>query len=71
MGTGWVGGGVYPIPSWLLEERCLTAKRAPEALQGLEWVVRQLGRPLHPDPPTPDPWSSGARSAGLGLLPGQ
>ena len=53
------GAGVYPgwcrlggqgrgntgTPSHLLEEVHLTAKRAPEGLQGLEWVVRWTGRP--------------------------
>ena len=36
IGRGYTG---YP-PSQLLGERYLTAKRAPEGLQGLEWVVR-------------------------------
>ena len=37
---------VLPDVHALLGERCTTAKRAPEALQGLEWVVVQLGRTL-------------------------
>ena len=45
MGTGWVGGGVYPVPSQLLGEGPRTAKRAPEAPQVLEWVVLGAGRP--------------------------
>ena len=44
MGPGWAGGGVYRVPTQLLGERPRTAKRAPEALQGLEWVVLGLGR---------------------------
>ena len=53
MGTGWGGGGVIPgTPSPLLEERYPDRRsRAPEALQGLEWVVRVARTPipvLHP-----------------------
>ena len=46
-----------------------TAKRAPEAPVGLEWVVSAAAPtwpalPARQSPPTPDPWSSGARFAG-------
>ena len=43
MGTGWVQGGAIPgyYPA-STKGGPRTAKRAPEALQGLEWVV--LGR---------------------------
>ena len=43
--AGWVGGpGEYYPPSMLLEEVPGTAKRAPEHLQGAEWVVPGAGR---------------------------
>ena len=53
MGTG----GVIPVPSPAARGgKVLTAKRAPEGLQGLEWVVRawtdvlgrRRGRALYP-----------------------
>ena len=37
-------GGVYPVPSTVLEEDPSTAKRAPEATVWLEWVVLGAGR---------------------------
>ena len=48
-GTGWVYRvgvqegytGYYPAPR---EDSPMTAERAPEGLQGLEWVVIGLGR---------------------------
>ena len=40
-GDRWGRGRGIPVPSQLLGERYLTAKRAPEApARGLEWVVR-------------------------------
>ena len=38
--TGWVGGGLYRVPSQLPGRGPQTAERAPEApSRGLEWVV--------------------------------
>ena len=42
----------------MLEERLLTAKRAPEALAGLEWVVSKLGRTGLVDRGVPGVWIS-------------
>ena len=43
--TGWVLGRAIPVyyPAGCCEEPTLTAKRAPEAPVGLEWVVRVGG----------------------------
>ena len=64
--TGWVIPG-HPAP-WKAE--ACTAKRAPEGPAGpwSGWYMLQRP-PEHPDPPTPHPWCSGARFAGLGPLP--
>ena len=40
-----IQGGLYRVPSQLLREGSETAERAPEALQGLEWVVSEAGIP--------------------------
>ena len=40
MGLGLVGGGVYPVPSQLLEERYPDSGAGPgRACRALEWVV--------------------------------
>ena len=56
---GGYTGGVLPSHQVLRPSGGLTAKRAPEAPAGLEWVVRvqrpQDRSPEHPDPTTPDP----------------
>ena len=45
MGTGWVQGGVIPgTPPAARGGNPDRRSRAPEALQGLEWVVRVDGR---------------------------
>ena len=70
---GWVPGWVIRVgipgstPSHL-ESGGLTAKRAPEGPQGLEWVVSLQRAPELQYPPTP--LRSGARFAGTGPLPG-
>ena len=57
--TGWVAGWVIPGPvptqPAARKEVPRTAKRAPEGLQGLEWVVRGAGCVRASDPTTPDP----------------
>ena len=50
-GLGGVERGNTRAPSHLLEEVPCTAKRAPEALAGLEWVVHGAGRALQSGPP--------------------
>ena len=58
--TGWVQGGVIPVHPARCSRRGLgTAKRAPEGLQGLEWVVpRARTRPaLRPPLPAVGPAS--------------
>ena len=42
--AGWVYRGTTQPPLTPREEDLDTAKRAPEALQGLEWVVSRSGR---------------------------
>ena len=76
MGTGWVPGGVYRVPSQLLGEGPGTAKRAPEAPAGC-WSGWYQGPGAQPC--NMGPWDGGgtapaptlrARSVPFWALPG-
>ena len=55
VGRGRVIPGQYPAAKDVHCKGILTAERAPEALQGLEWVVR-MPVPVRPHPPLQGPF---------------